>query len=153
MFSRGLHHRFAAGDHQQTNAGVLKQPLGRFNIRVRHGDQQIGRAARGNHRLVEQHNRPLRDLFRRRMRGEHHAVARGNQADGVINHRRRRVGGWGDRGHHAPRRVFNQRQAVIAGQHLRREALHARRTARLRHVFGKFILRAAHAGFAHRQLR
>ena len=153
MLARGLHHRFTAGDHQQANTGVLKQPLGRFDVRVRHGDQQIGRTARGNHRLVEQHNRPLRDLFRRRMRGEHHAIARGNQADGVINYRRRRVGGGGDRGHHAPGRVFNQRQAVIAGEHLRREALHARRAARLGHVFGKFIFNATHAGFADGKLR
>ncbi len=120
MFARRVHHRFAASHHQQANTGIFEQPLGGFDIRVRHGDQQIFRATGGDHRLIEEGDCPLRDLFRRRMRGKHDAVACGNQADGVINHRRRRIGGRRDRGHHTPRRIFNQRQAVIAGQHLRR---------------------------------
>ena len=87
------------------------------------------------------------------MGGKDHAVAGGNQTDGVVNHRRRRIGRGRDRGHHPPGRVFNQRQAVIAGQHLRSQTLHARRTPCLRHVFGKLIFNASHAGLRHRKLR
>ncbi|MPN61954.1 hypothetical protein SDC9_209700 [bioreactor metagenome] len=87
------------------------------------------------------------------MRCENHAVSSGNQADGVVNNGRGRVGGWGYRGHHAPRRVFNQRQTVIAGQNLWRQAFHTRRAARLRHVFGKFIFDASHAGFSDGKFR
>ena len=153
MFARRLDHRFAAGNHQQADARVLKQPLGGVDIRVRHGHQQVGRAAGGHYRLVKQGNCPLRDLFRRRMGGENHAVAGGYQANGVVDHRRRRIGGRRHRGHHAPGRIFNQRQAVIAGEHLRSQTLHARRAARLRHVFGKLIFNASHAGLRHRKLR
>lgn len=110
-------------------------------------------AAGGHYRLVKQGNCPLRDLFRRRMGGEDHAVAGGNQANGVVDHRRRRIGGRRHRGHHAPGRIFNQRQAIIAGEHLRSQTLHARRAARLRHVFGKLIFNASHAGLRHRKLR
>lgn len=63
MFARRLDHRFAAGHHQQADARVLKQPLGGVDIRVRHGHQQVGRAAGGHYRLVKQGNCPLRDLF------------------------------------------------------------------------------------------
>lgn len=54
MFTRRVHHRFAASHHQQANTGIFEQPLGGFDIRVRHGDQQIFRAAGGSHHLIEE---------------------------------------------------------------------------------------------------
>lgn len=63
MFTRRVHHRFAASHHQQANTGIFEQPLGGFDIRVRHGDQQIFRTTGGDHRLIEESDCPLRDLF------------------------------------------------------------------------------------------
>ena len=109
VFTRSINHRFATGNDQQANTWVLEQTLSGFDIRIGNGNQQVCRATSGNNRLVKQSYSALRNAFCRRMWRKYHAVACGNQADGIINYGCCRVGGRCYRSHHAPRRVFNQR--------------------------------------------
>ncbi len=86
---------------------------------LRHGHQQVGRAAGGHYRLVKQGDRPLRDLFRRRMGAKTTLLPAAiglmalliTVAAGLVEGVTEATTPQGA--------FFNQRQAVIAGQHLR----------------------------------
>ena len=52
MFARRLHHGFAAGHHQQTDARVFKQALRGVNVWIGDGYHQVGWAACGHHSFI-----------------------------------------------------------------------------------------------------
>ncbi len=78
-----------------------------------------------------------------RMHVEGHGVAGRHHRDRVVDDRRRRVGGRGDRPDDAVRCVLGHHHAVVAGHHLRLEVLGSRRLRRHQEVLDDLVLGAA----------
>ena len=111
---RGLGHAWPARDQQQADVWVIEQFVGRLNGRIFDRGHQVGRPANCNDGLIDQAYRKHGDLAARRMYVEDDRVTRGDNANGVVDHRRHGMRRWGDRADDPVRSHFNYGQPVIA---------------------------------------
>ena len=84
----GLGHARPAGYQQQADIRVVEQFVGRLNRRRLNRGHQVGRPAGCDDGLIDQAHREHGDLSARRMYVEDDRVARGDNANGVVDHRR-----------------------------------------------------------------
>ena len=112
---RGLGHAWAAGDQQQADVRVVEQFVGRLDGRRFDRSHQIGRAASPDDGLIDQAHREHGDLSARRMYVEDDRVARGDNANGVVDHRRHGMRRWSNRADDSVGCHFYYSQPVITG--------------------------------------
>lgn len=122
-----------------------------FQRGLPHRGNQRTRAARAFYGLRHQPHRFLRSPFRRRMRVEHHRIARGDHADGIVDDRCRRIGGWRYGAYHAKGSVLDDRHAMVACFAIGIQILNARCHMRHQQVFLRLVAHIAEACFLVRQ--
>ena len=140
-------HAFAARDHEQLDARMREELLRHFDGGFLHGDEQVRDAGRFDDGLVQDLNGRLGRTLRIGVGSEDHGVAAGDHADGVVDDRGGRVGGRRHGSDHAPRSVFNEGQAHVAGNGHGGEAFGAGGPFANKDVLGDLVAYAAHARF------
>ena len=137
---------FAAGDSQHFNGLVAHDDGGGVHGGLlRRGDEAVG-AACVDDGLIQKLHGSLRGPLGCRMGIVNHGVACGDHADGVVDDRRRRVGGRGDGADNAIGRRFHQGQTVVAAVGGGVEILHAGGLVGGQQVFGDLVRHLAVAG-------
>ena len=108
--------------------------------RLAHGGDQGSRAACGGDRLIEQTHGLLRAALGAGMGIEHHGIAGGDHADGIIDHGGCRVGGRGDGSYHTKWRPLLQHHPLIARMRGGDQVLNAGCTAGNQQIFLHLVL-------------
>ncbi len=138
-----LHGRFdharAAGHAQHLHILALANRLERFQGGFLHDGYQVLDAQFAVNRFVKHLGRHGGALGGVRMRVEHHGIARRHHADNVAGQSGYRMRGRRDRANHPERRIFFQRDSVIAAHAARIEKLHAGQAAQARQLLDLVI--------------
>jgi hypothetical protein len=124
---RGFRDAGAPGNDEEVDFRVLENNVGGFERRVRDRGHQVVDSVFGVNRLIEAANALDRDLAPARVRVENDRVSGGDHIDRVVRDRRKRVRNRRNGADNAERRVFDDREAVVAAKDFRRKSFDALR--------------------------
>ncbi len=142
-------HGGAAGNADHFDAAVSENGVGRFQGRFRdHADQVVDPQIAVD-RLVEPPHPLGRHSFATGMRVDHQRITARDHADRIAGQRGQGVGDGGDAADHAKRSVFDDRQPMIAAEHLGIQKLHPRCPLAQRLQFLDLVLQPPDFRFFH----
>ncbi len=122
--------RRTARHEQQPNLWMIEEGLARFDGRLLHAGDEVGRTACILNRAIKNLDAVSEYVLRSRMRVEDRRIARRNERNGIVGHRRQRMRDRRHRANDAERCEFIHREAVVAREAMRLKNFNARRFGR-----------------------